>query len=140
MQPSSTQVVVFLDALALMNERLMGMEQNLWGLPEMARVSRALDIRRYDYALVVETYVDAKLKSGISISWLLDINWEKSFWTIETRVTTNRGEYEEVLMRYPSKKASTVEQLIKELDAATAMLIASAETVEWKALQARLKD
>lgn len=89
------------------------------------------DVRRYDNGLVIDAYVDIGTVDGNTMAWLLEIVWDAPRWIVKSRVTTNRAEYEEVLTRYPDRGATSLEQLIAELETATDILIEAAESPKW---------
>jgi hypothetical protein len=62
------------------------------------------------------------------MAWLLEIVWDEPRWTVSTRVTTNRGDHEEVVIRHPDIEATSLDELIAALEDATTVLIESAES------------
>jgi hypothetical protein len=88
---------------------------------------------RYDYGLTIDAYVDVGTSDGHSMAWLLQIVWDEPRWIVTARVTTNRGDHEEVVMRHPDIEATSLDELIAALENATTVLIESAEPTKWVA-------
>jgi hypothetical protein len=115
MDAESKQVIGLLEAVATSNEKLISLSQTLRSHPAVVRVLRGFDCRYYQTGVMLEWYVDAELQNGYGMCWWVDVSWTEINWIIESRISINRDQNQEVLKEFPGKSPETLDELINQL-------------------------
>lgn len=84
----------------------------------------ALEFQRSDGSPVLFGYVDAELHDGTAISWLVDVTWTESSWTIECELTKSAGGEQRSLQKMPTITAQALNDLREKLLGALDALLA----------------
>jgi len=74
-----------LEALAIAREHLIKASIRLRDRPSVTRVGTGTDCRGYRSASMFETYVEAELNSGSTLTWWIEITWDH-VWRIASRI------------------------------------------------------
>lgn len=73
---------------------------------------------------VLEGYVDATFKNGISVCWCLDVSWNEHSWTIEATLDSKTGDRQRTIKELPMETASNLDGFLKTLKRVTRELLA----------------
>ena len=60
-------------------------------------------------------YLDAELKDGSAISWLLDLRWTDNAWTIEARLARSTVKGQETIQELPTESVDEFDHLVRSL-------------------------
>jgi len=60
-------------------------------------------------------YLDAELKGGTAISWLLDLRWTDNAWTIEARLARSTVKGQETIQELPTESVDEFDHLVRSL-------------------------
>lgn len=122
-----------LHGIAVSNEMLISLSQDLRARPEVVRVLHSLEARKHQSGAALEGYVDAELRNGKAICWWMDAYWKEGKWVIECSVLVNNDEGQHIFKEFPSKSAESLDDFITQLERATSDLVASASTINLEA-------
>ena len=60
-------------------------------------------------------YLDAELKDGTAVSWLLDVTWTNHAWTIEARLARSTIKGQETIQELPTESVDEFAHLVRGL-------------------------
>ena len=128
MDEYSQQVVLFLEALAQCNAEFIALRHRLSHHPEVITVHRLIECHPYQTGSMLDGYVEAELRTGIACTWWFDLTWTSEQWTIDSKVTVNADQGQEVIHEYPPLHSQTVVQCVSDLIHTISVLVADADT------------
>ena len=134
MDDASRHAAEFLRAIGRSRLRLAELALRLESRPEVVRALYDLAPVEGRECLRLDGYVDAELRSGDAVAWLLDGTWTGEQWTIEHCILRNHGAGQNVLTEHPVARASTLDDFIVAIGAAIDALVESVEDVELQML------
>jgi len=116
-----------LHAVAVANKRLLDLYGRLMRNPVIKEVHHELDCRPTEppNGIMLTIAVDAELPHGPGLVWDLDVWWHTD-WGIDSSVRFVYGEDDEYVRRFPTRRATTVEDFVAELERAVEDLVAVA--------------
>ncbi len=120
--------------LSLIYERFTDHGATMRSNPVVRSVKVAVSPRCYRTRDCVECYVDVELASGQGVTWWLEFRFDHGSWIIESSVRHNTGQGEEELIELATRYAVEDEELVKELDGASAALVATAKQLDLASL------
>jgi hypothetical protein len=127
MNTENKQALELLKGIALSNEMLITLSQDLRTMPEVVGVLHSLEARKHPSGAALEGYVDAELHNGKAICWWMDAYWKEEQWVIECSILVQTDEGQQVVKEFPEKTASTIEEFVNRLNEATRELTSSAD-------------
>lgn len=96
------------------------------------RVLNSIESVAYLAHSVIEGYVDVELHNGKCVAWLLEIGWDNTEWTIESRVVLNDNvpfSTQETMKEFPIRTAKTLDECIEQLLQAVSDLLGDADSI-----------
>jgi hypothetical protein len=117
-------------SLALINQRLVELAMNLRRQSPVRSVVTAVTPRRYPSGDRVECYADVELQSGRSVGFWLEFRHSEGSWIVESSVRRSGEDGEDELISLPTRFAVEDDELVEELDGASAALVAAAEQLD----------
>jgi len=127
MNTENKQALELLRGIALSNEVLITLSQDLRTRPEVVRVLHSLEARKHPSGAALEGYVDAELNNGKAICWWMDVYWKEEQWIIECSILLQTDEGQQVIKEFPEKTASSIEEFVNRLDEATRELTSNTD-------------
>jgi hypothetical protein len=120
-----------LDEVCLMNEAFITLAVDFRSRPEVARVMRGCDLRKYTTGAVLEAYVDVETQKAQAFSWWLEMRWDQHQWFIESSVRQSHQDGQDVRIEFPNRVAESLDDLVKHLRHATYDLLAAAQDFDF---------
>lgn len=120
-----------LDAIVLMNEDLIALAVKLRSRAGIAGVRHLLDARKYQSGPRVEVHIDVELETRRNVCWSLEVRWSPEEWIIESSSSVLAEGGHSLMEEFPTRLATTIDELRGELKGAVAVLTASAETFDF---------
>jgi hypothetical protein len=93
----------------------------------VAQVIRGCDLRKYQTGPVLEAYVDVETQSSKAFSWWLEVRWDQEQWIIESSIRESHQNGQDMLIEFPDRVATSLDDLVKSLRHATNDLMTSAK-------------
>lgn len=124
-----------LDEVCLMNAAFITLAVDFRSRPEVARVRRGCDLRKYTTGAVLEAYVDVETHKAHAFSWWLEMRWDQHQWLIESSVRQGHQDGQDVHIEFPDRVAESLDDLIQHLRHATHDLLASAKDFDFDCVQ-----
>lgn len=109
----------FLEVVALNNRKFLKLAEHLRSHFNVLSVKQDINCQQFESYVSLEIYVDAELRNGKSICWLLEIKWTKESWLIETCVLINHNQGQDKLKSFPDKSPETFEEFIAQFNDST---------------------
>jgi hypothetical protein len=103
-----------LEALAIACERLIKASIELRRMPGIARAEAGMDLRNYQSASALETYVEAEFEAGHTVTWWIEITWERE-WKIDASKRRNDDDGQLTLRQYEVRVASDAQEFAARL-------------------------
>lgn len=127
MNTENKQALELLRGIALSNEMLITLSQDLRTMPEVVRVLHSLEARKHPSGAALEGYVDAELRNGKALCWWMDAYWKEKQWVIECSIFVQTDEGQQVVKEFPEKTALSIEEFVSRLDEATRELVSNTD-------------
>jgi hypothetical protein len=103
-----------LEALANARERLILASVELRRMPGTAHVGTGVDVRGYRTGSTFEMYVEAEFQAGYSVTWWIEITWERE-WMIDATVRRNDDDGQQTLRQFEVRVASDPQEFAARL-------------------------
>lgn len=139
MDSASQQATIVLASLAESASRGRALAQGFQAMPEVQTATFDFDCHRnhshhaFDRGspYVFGWDVEVVLRGGVSaIWWSLDATWDNVRWIVESKVEAAGDPRPVTVKRFPDRHAETADEFARQLDAATAELVNSANLIE----------
>jgi hypothetical protein len=128
MDREGTAASKLLDETCTTNEAFVTLALDFRSRAGVAQVIRGCDLRQYKTGPVLEAYVDVETQSSKAFSWWLEVRWDHEQWIIESSVRESHQNGQDVLIEFPDRVATSIDDLVKNLRHATSDLITSARS------------
>jgi hypothetical protein len=130
MNDDNEQVVKWMKALIDSVADLSALAREFRALPDVEKVYNDLTVGRMRNPFGVEQiyygfeyYFDVFLRNDNAICWHMDVSWDEEQWVIESHVSIPGRYGSETIKQFPDRFASSVDQFVVELSAATKQLV-----------------
>jgi hypothetical protein len=117
-----------LEALAAARERLIEASIGLGRRPGVTRVGSGVDCRGYRSGSTCEVYVEAELEADRTITWWMDITWDRT-WKIEARLLRD-DDGQAVIREFPGRIATESAEFAVSLAEVVDEIVSSIERSE----------
>lgn len=116
--------------LALVLKRMEELGVEFRADPAVRSVQAAMTPRHYAAGDRMEFYLDAELVNANSIACWLEFREETGSWIVESSVRRNTADGEDEVVGLPSRFAVDDDELVAEIDGASAALIRAARMID----------
>jgi hypothetical protein len=129
MTTQNEQAATFLEAIATTNERMIGLARILRSGSEVVKVTQTIDCRRYLWGLesevryTLEFNVEATLKNGTAVDWLIEFYYRETEWVVEARASITHDQGQDTLVEFPEHKSDTLDGFLRGLENTVAAVI-----------------
>lgn len=79
-------------------------------LQDVIRTLDALEVIGYSSGPVLEGYVEAELRDGSALSWLLEVSWDNEGWAIDARLARSSRDRQDTLKEFSTEKVRDLGQ------------------------------
>jgi hypothetical protein len=112
-----------LEALAETNHALREGAIEIRRLRGVAKATSICEVFKYTTDSTLEAYLDAELRDGNEISWLLDVVWTDADWTIRRILVKSDSSGQETIKELPTKTIEGFDELVEILPRMTVELL-----------------
>jgi hypothetical protein len=130
MDAESKSAIKLLEAIAANSAQFAMLARYLRDRPSVIRVIEGLECRRLETGTFLAEYVDVELQNGKAVAWWLEVSWNEAQWAIESRITVNDAQGQDVIREFEKRTAETLDECINQLLKATSDLVSDAGLVE----------
>jgi len=113
-----------LEALAETNQILRESTIEIGRLRNVDKAICSCEVFKYTSESTFEAHLDAELKDGNGISWLLDVGWTDLEWTIRRKLVISTSSGQETLKELPAKAIEGFQEFVQSLPRLAAEILA----------------
>lgn len=113
-----------LDAIAEINQIFIDHAIEMRRLKMVSEAINSCTVFRYETGSQMEAHLDAELKDGNAISWLLEVSWTDVEWTIRRKLVKQTNSGQDAIKELPAKTISRFEEFVDCLPTLAAELTA----------------
>ena|SRR5215467_8489066 len=84
-------------------------------LQNVAKAISSCEVFKYKAESTLEAYLDAELKDGNGISWLLDVAWSETEWIIRRKLVRSTNSGQDTIKEMPTKTIERFEEFVESL-------------------------
>lgn len=131
MDTESAVAVRFIEGLGSVNARFTEFARVIRKHPKVVEASHSLECIKYDYGdAFIDGYIEASVRDGHTVAWLISVTWGDDHWTITSRIALNRSAYQEDLRVFPDRQAGDFSGLLSSIDHTVSELLNTSEVID----------
>ena len=113
-----------LEAMAETNRLFREAAFEIGRLQNVAKVISSCEVFKFEAESTLEAYLDAELKDGNGISWLLDVAWTDTEWIIRRKLVRSTNSGQDTIKEMPTKTIERFEEFVESLPRMASELMA----------------
>jgi hypothetical protein len=118
-----------LEAIASVRERLIDASVGLRRHSRVKHVKTDVDLREYRTGSALETFVEAELDTGSTLTWWIEISWQE-VWKIVARVYRDSEDGQVTLIEFHERASPEPSGFVQQINQVGREVVASIEHVE----------